>query len=260
MRCPALFLCSSLFALARGGEIMFLLLAASPGLVPTGAVRARHRAKHWSLPCACARHGLIVGYCETLGGVAPQRPCARLGPLSMSEDHYATLGLDRGTTTAQVKEAYRKLALRMHPDVNDAPEAEELFASLTEAYSVLGDAKLRATYDNTIGRSNGAVGDSYNYDDGKSSPGGGSGFWVNTDSWDEPDVEWRTQETRYSGLDDYDELSLDGDGLFVASIAIFTLIVSWLGAQGEPSATQPVEWCGLLSCVGMEDAGFGPLM
>ena len=248
-------------ALARqqgaAATIMLLLLAASPGLVPTGGVQARHRAKR-----ACARHGSIVGYCGTADGLAPQRRCARLGPLSMSEDHYATLGLDRGTTTAQVKEAYRKLALRMHPDVNDAPEAEELFASLTEAYSVLGDAKLRATYDNTIGRSSSAVENSYDYDYdyGNSSPGGGGGFWVNTDSWDEPDAEWKTQETRYSGLDDYDELSLDGDGLFFASLVIFTLVVSWLGAQGEPSATQPVEWCGLLSCAGMEDAGFGPLM
>jgi len=233
---------------------MFLLVA-SPGLVPTGAVRARHRAKR-----AFARHGLIVGHCGTLGGLAPQRPRARLGPLSMSEDHYTTLGVDRETTTAQVKEAYRKLALRMHPDVNDAPEAEELFASLTEAYSVLGDAKLRATYDNTLGRSSSAVEDSYEYDYGKSSPGGGGGFWVNSDSWDEPDEEWRTQGTRDAGLDDYDEPGLDGDGLFVASLAIFTLVVSWLGAQGEPSAVAEVEWCGLLSCVGMEDAGFGPLM
>ena len=248
-------------AVFLAATIMLLLLAASPGLVPTGGVRARHRLKR-----ACARHGSIVGYCGTVDGLAPQRACARLGPLSMSEDHYATLGLDRETTTAQVKEAYRKLALRMHPDVNDAPEAEELFASLTEAYSVLGDAKLRATYDKTIGRSSSAVENSYDYsqnydyDYGNSSPGGGGGFWVNSDSWDEPDAEWKTQETGYSGLDDYDELSLDGDGLFFASIAIFCLVVSWLGAQGEPSAMQPVEWCGLLSCAGMEDAGFGPLM
>ena len=180
----------------------------------------------------------------------------------MSVDHYATLGLDRGTTTAQIKEAYRKLALRLHPDVNDAPEAEELFANLTEAYGVLGDAKRRAAYDDAIGRSSSAVAESYDYDYGASSPRGGGGFWVNTDSWDEPDVEWRTQGTgnRNSGLDDYDELRMDGDGVFIASLALFTLVVSWLGARGEPSASQSVEWCGLLSCVGMEDAGFGPLM
>ena len=51
-----------------------------------------------------------------------------------------------------------------------------------------------------------------------------------------------------------------GQTSMVASLAIFTLVFSWLGAQGEPSAIADVEWCGLLSCVGMEDAGFGPLM
>ena len=240
---------------------MFLLFSASPCLVPTGAVQARHRAKR-----ACARHGLIVGHCATLSSVAPQRPCARCVPPSMSEDHYATLGLERGTTTAQIKDAYRKLALRMHPDVNDAPEAEELFASLTEAYSVLGDASRRATYDNTILGNSRAVEDSYrdSYADGKSRGGGsGAGFWVNTDVWDEPDVEWRKQdwEDRPAGLDDYDTPGMDLDGIFVLSLAIFTLVVSLLGAQGDPSATAgDVEWCGLLSCAGMEDAGFGPLM
>ena len=236
---------------------MILLLVASPGLVvmPTGAARTRHRAKRHA-------HGAIVGYCGTIDGLAPhpQRPCARLGPLSMSVDHYATLGLDRGTTAAQVKEAYRKLALRLHPDVNDAPEAEELFANLTEAYGILSDAKRRAAYDDTIGRSSSAVAESYDYDYGASSPRSGDGLWVNTDTWNEPDVEWRTQGTGSSGLDDYDELRMDGDGVFIASLALFTLVVSWLGARGEPSATQSVEWCGLLSCVGMEDAGFGPLM
>ena len=237
---------------------MSLLLVASPGLVvmPTGAARTRQRAM---------RHGAIVGYCGTIDGLAPhpQRSCARLGPLSMSVDHYATLGLDRGTTAAQVKEAYRKLALRLHPDVNDAPEAEELFANLTEAYGILSDAKRRAAYDDTIGRSSSAVAESYDYDYGASSPRSGDGLWVNTDTWNEPDVnsrEWRTQGTGSSGLDDYDELRMDGDGVFIASLALFTLVVSWLGARGEPSATQSVEWCGLLSCVGMEVAGFGPLM
>ena len=51
-----------------------------------------------------------------------------------------------------------------------------------------------------------------------------------------------------------------GQFSIVASLAIFTLVFWWLGAQGEPSAIADVEWCGLLSCAGMEDAGFGPLM
>ena len=65
----------------------------------------------------------------------------------VSMNHYATLGVERTATAAQIKQAYRRLALRNHPDVNKAPDAQETFAKIAEAYSVLGDAKQRAEYD-----------------------------------------------------------------------------------------------------------------
>ncbi len=63
-------------------------------------------------------------------------------------DYYEILGISRGATTQEVKNAYRKLALQFHPDRNpgDRP-AEEKFKELGEAYSVLSDEEKRARYD-----------------------------------------------------------------------------------------------------------------
>ena len=62
-------------------------------------------------------------------------------------DYYTTLGVERGASAAQIKQAYRKLALRSHPDVNKAADAQEVFSRIAEAYSVLGDPKQREEYD-----------------------------------------------------------------------------------------------------------------
>ncbi|MCU1261617.1 MAG: Chaperone protein DnaJ [Bryobacterales bacterium] len=63
-------------------------------------------------------------------------------------DYYEVLGLDRGADDAQLKSAYRKLALQYHPDRNpDNKDAEEKFKEAAEAYSVLCDAQKRAAYD-----------------------------------------------------------------------------------------------------------------
>jgi curved DNA-binding protein CbpA len=63
----------------------------------------------------------------------------------------SVLGVERGATAAQIKQAYRRLALRSHPDVNKAPDAEATFAKIAEAYSVLSDEKKRATYNRGAG-------------------------------------------------------------------------------------------------------------
>ena len=62
-------------------------------------------------------------------------------------DHYEVLGVSRDATEDQIKKAYRKLARELHPDVNDAPDAQERFKLVTHAYEVLIDTDERRKYD-----------------------------------------------------------------------------------------------------------------
>lgn len=63
-------------------------------------------------------------------------------------DYYEVLGVDRSADTETIKKAYRKLALKYHPDRNGGDaEAEEKFKEATEAYEVLRDEEKRAAYD-----------------------------------------------------------------------------------------------------------------
>jgi molecular chaperone DnaJ len=63
-------------------------------------------------------------------------------------DYYEVLGVSRGANEAEIKSAYRKLAVRYHPDKNPGDAAaEEKFKEAAEAYSVLSDAEQRARYD-----------------------------------------------------------------------------------------------------------------
>ncbi len=63
-------------------------------------------------------------------------------------DYYTVLGVNRDASEEEIKKAYRKLAMKHHPDRNpDNPKAEEAFKEAKEAYEVLSDAKKRAAYD-----------------------------------------------------------------------------------------------------------------
>jgi DnaJ family protein C protein 5 len=65
-----------------------------------------------------------------------------------NQDFYQVLGLQKTCTQDDIKKAYRKLALRFHPDKNpDNPEATEKFQEISHAYSVLSDATKRNIYD-----------------------------------------------------------------------------------------------------------------
>lgn len=67
----------------------------------------------------------------------------------MAEDYYKILGVDKKASVEDIKKAYRKLALKWHPDKNpNNKNAEEKFKKVSEAYAVLSDKEKRAQYDN----------------------------------------------------------------------------------------------------------------
>jgi molecular chaperone DnaJ len=67
----------------------------------------------------------------------------------MKKDYYKILGVDKNASQDEIKKAYRKLAVKLHPDKNPGDKkAEEKFKEAAEAYEVLGDEKKRAEYDN----------------------------------------------------------------------------------------------------------------
>lgn len=65
----------------------------------------------------------------------------------MPRDYYEVLGVEKGASEAEIKKAYRKAAIRFHPDKNKEPDAEAKFKEASEAYEVLADAEKRAVYD-----------------------------------------------------------------------------------------------------------------
>lgn len=86
--------------------------------------------------------------------------------MSNKRDYYEVLGVQKNATADELKKAYRKLALKYHPDRNPGDkEAEEKFKEAAEAYDVLSDADKRAKYDQ-FGHNMGPQG----------FPGGGGGF------------------------------------------------------------------------------------
>lgn len=65
----------------------------------------------------------------------------------MAKDYYKILGVDKKASLAAIKKAYKKLALKYHPDKNKESGSEEKFKEIAEAYEVLSDKDKRAKYD-----------------------------------------------------------------------------------------------------------------
>lgn len=63
------------------------------------------------------------------------------------KDYYAWLGLSRSAGAADIKRAYRRLAVQYHPDKNPSPEAEAMFKNINEAYETLSDPEKKVAYD-----------------------------------------------------------------------------------------------------------------
>src|SRR3990172_2696888 len=64
-----------------------------------------------------------------------------------AKDYYQTLGITKNATEAEIKKAYRKLALQYHPDRNKGKDTEGKFKEVTKAYEVLSDPQKKQTYD-----------------------------------------------------------------------------------------------------------------
>ena len=67
--------------------------------------------------------------------------------MATKRDYYDILGVSKNASAAELKNAYRKLALQWHPDRNKSPDAETKFKEINEAYQVLSDAKKKSAYD-----------------------------------------------------------------------------------------------------------------
>lgn len=67
--------------------------------------------------------------------------------METTRDYYETLGVPRDADGKAIKDAFRKLALKYHPDRNKEPGAEGRFKEIAEAYAVLSDPKKRSSYD-----------------------------------------------------------------------------------------------------------------
>ncbi len=97
--------------------------------------------------------------------------------MSAGRDYYEILGVPKGADVAAIKSAFRKLAMKLHPDQNPGCKvSEEKFKELGEAYSVLSDPEKRAQYDR-FGKAA--------FQNGAGGPGGAGGFTDFSDLFNE---------------------------------------------------------------------------
>ncbi|CAG9463869.1 unnamed protein product [Pedinophyceae sp. YPF-701] len=119
--------------------------SARPAARP-GAEGMRHRHPQGQAKRAStARKSTEAPKEDPNAGTPEQRAMVR--KIRSTKDYYQILGVDRSASDDEIKKAYRKLALKLHPDKNSAAGAEEAFKAVSKAFSTLQDADKRAEYD-----------------------------------------------------------------------------------------------------------------
>ncbi len=110
-----------------------------------------------------------------------ERPVPPHGPVGMRRSLYDILGVSRHASDAEIRDAYRRLAKRWHPDFNPGdPEAERRFKEISAAYEILGDPERRRRYDrgeiDEEGRERAFAHGFGGFRGGRGTAGGGFGF------------------------------------------------------------------------------------
>lgn len=90
------------------------------------------------------RRGAVNG---VTSGAYSEEQVSIVREIKRKKDYYEILGVERTCSVDDVRKAYRKLSLKVHPDKNQAPGAEEAFKLVSKAFQCLSDAESRKTYD-----------------------------------------------------------------------------------------------------------------
>jgi curved DNA-binding protein len=153
------------------------------------------------------------------------------------QDYYKILGLERDATPDQIKQAYRKLARKYHPDVSKETDAEKRFKEIGEAYAVLKDPEKRSAYDQMGNNWSGGQGFNPppNWDSGYEFRGNGWGDHANPDHSEffESIFGRRAQQANQQSA----QLNIPGEDHH-AKIEI-DLVDSYLGAQRSIGLKMP---------------------
>ncbi|XP_020571531.1 chaperone protein dnaJ 49-like [Phalaenopsis equestris] len=118
---------------ATSNESQKRLEKAAPAVSSSANLRSRVRS---SMP---SDNGSSAAYTEEQIAIVRQ--------IKKKKDYYEILGLERSCTVEDVRKAYRKLSLKVHPDKNKAPGAEEAFKVVSKAFQCLSNEESRKSYD-----------------------------------------------------------------------------------------------------------------